>query len=145
MINIKSAGLIFLHEKRYFKNSILNFLHIFLSYFNLTRRSWGIKCPKCKGFVESRRFQCESCGHSFIITYNEGTTKPKSVYSELIEENCEFKRKEAQGEFYNKLLIEYMKRAKILPDGKYINELPFEGIYYKITIEKTSKKSTLGG
>lgn len=72
----------------------------------------------------------------------KGTTKPKSVYSELIKENYEFKRKEAQSEFYNKLLIEYMKRAKIAPEGKYIDELPFEGIYYKITVEKTSKKVT---
>ena len=69
----------------------------------------------------------------------------RKIINNLLEENCEFKRKEAQGELYNKLLIEYMQRAKILPDGKYINELPFEGIYYKITVEKTSRKSTFGG
>lgn len=69
--------------------------------------------------------------------------KINKICNDLLKENCEYKRKDAQGELYNKLLIEYMKRAKISPDGKYINELPFEGIYYKITVEKTSKKVTL--
>jgi DNA-directed RNA polymerase subunit RPC12/RpoP len=82
---VKSNVFISLNEKRYFKNSILNFLYIFLSYFRLTKRVWGMKCPKCNSFVPSSSFKCSTCGYNYIITFKQTKNVDKSIYEDSEE------------------------------------------------------------
>ena len=60
----------------------------------------------------------------------------RKIINELLKENCEFKRKEAQSELYNSLLIKFMEIAHIVRGKTYTQNLPLNGIRYKITVEE---------